>query len=128
MNWPNDADGDVLRRMAGTGFDFDRPWLIDFNVDFDHWPPPGEALSRLAREFPSAMVHDPSEENGGYVQFQVRALVTYALVTRIQAEVSAWMARPVAACANRGRRALNRREAPRPSGRREPARLPERAT
>lgn len=91
-DWPVDADGDVLRRMARSGFDFDRPWSIDFNVDFDHWPPPPDALARLTREFPSAVVYEPSDGGGGYVQFQVHAHVTYALVTQIQAEVSLWMA------------------------------------
>lgn len=31
-NWPDDADGDVLRRMQRTGFDFSKPCLIDCNV------------------------------------------------------------------------------------------------
>jgi hypothetical protein len=91
-DWPDDADGDVLRRMARHGFDFARPWTIDFNVDFAHWPPSTEALSLLIRAFPNAVVYEPSAEGEGYVQFQVNALVAYALVTRIQAEVSAWMA------------------------------------
>ena len=92
MTWPDDADGDVLRRMAKSGFDFTRPWLIDFNVDFDRWPPPSEALVRLACEFPSAKIFEPSEGSDGYVQFQLRALVSYALISQIQAEVSGWLA------------------------------------
>ena len=38
MNWPNDADHDVLRRSVKDGFDFDKGVTIDFNIDFDHWP------------------------------------------------------------------------------------------
>jgi len=35
VQWPDDADGDVLRRMKARGFDFNQPCLVDFNVDFD---------------------------------------------------------------------------------------------
>lgn len=37
MNWPNDADGGVLRRLQADGFDFSRPCVIDCNVDFEQW-------------------------------------------------------------------------------------------
>jgi len=30
--WPDDADGDVFRRMQKSGFDFDKAVDIDFNV------------------------------------------------------------------------------------------------
>lgn len=39
-DWPNDADGDVSRRLLHHGFDFSRPHAVDFNVDFDRWLPP----------------------------------------------------------------------------------------
>lgn len=91
-NWPDDADGDVLRRMEKSGFDFTRPCLIDFNVDFESWPPSNDALSILRKNFPSTTVYDPSEESDGYVQFQVFEKLSYDLVTNIQSEVSCWMA------------------------------------
>jgi hypothetical protein len=34
MNWPNDVDGDVLRRLESIGFEFDQETDIDFNIDF----------------------------------------------------------------------------------------------
>lgn len=91
-DWPNDADGDVFRRLECSGFDFARQWTINFDVDLDRWPPPSDAVSLLARKFPGAVVHAPSGEGNGYVQFQVHAQLTYALVTRIQSEVSSWLA------------------------------------
>ena len=33
IDWPNDADGDVLRRMKESGFDFSKIHSIDFNID-----------------------------------------------------------------------------------------------
>ena len=92
MEWPHDADGDALRRMARHGFDFQQPWAIDFNVDFAEWPPSPDALSILARAFEHVTLVQPDEAGGGYVQFQLFDRVSYALVMRIQSEVSESMA------------------------------------
>jgi len=92
MSWPGDADGDVLRRLQNGGFDFSTPTLIDFNVDFQNWPPPPAAVSVLSRHYPSLKVYEPDGEYGGYLKFQVYALVTYELVTNIQSEVTELMA------------------------------------
>jgi hypothetical protein len=86
-HWPRDADGDVLRRMEARGFDFDQPCLIDFNVDFDSWPPSEVALTWLERQFPSSKGY-PSSEAGGYVHFQVYGKLTYELVVNTQRVVS----------------------------------------
>jgi hypothetical protein len=91
ITWPDDADGDVLKRMEAGGFDFEKPCLIDFNVDFGSWPPSAEALKILERNFPSAKLYEPSGEAGGYVQFQLFEKLTYELVIRIQVQVSEWM-------------------------------------
>ena len=91
-DWPNDVDGDVLRRMEESGFDFSKSHEIDFNVDFDRWPPMPEALALIRLRYPNTVVHEPFGEDRGYVQFQVHARVTYDLVMRIQRETSALMA------------------------------------
>ena len=51
MFWPNDTDGDVLRRLEQDGFDFTRTHEIDFIVDFDSWPPPKKAISLLSEKY-----------------------------------------------------------------------------
>ena len=73
MTWPNDADGDVFRRMEKSGFDFSKAHSIDFNVDFEGWPPMTEAVALLKRRYPNAKIHEPSGEYLGYVQFQIHA-------------------------------------------------------
>src|SRR5690348_13966120 len=88
MNWPTDADGDVLRRMERGGFDFTKPCLIDFNVDFEAWPPPDEAIAILSKEFPSVVVYQPSDSGDGYIQIQLFEMLSYELVVRIQSEVT----------------------------------------
>src|SRR5713226_277118 len=90
--WPDDADGDVLRRLEDDGLDSSKPYRVDFNVDFENWPPAPEAISVLRSRFPNAHVIDASADDRGYVQFQVFEVVTYDLVTRLQAETSKAMA------------------------------------
>ena len=86
-SWPVGADGDVLRRMLGHGFDFSSPARIDFNVDFDAWPPSEELIVEMNKRFNDVAVHNPGEFNG-YVSFVVTALVTYELIMFVQSSVS----------------------------------------
>jgi len=92
MSWPTDADGDVLRALQDGGFDFSKPTLIDFNVDFQNRPPPPAALNVLSRHYPSLEICEPDGEADGYLLFQVYALVTYELVMNVQSEVTELMA------------------------------------
>jgi hypothetical protein len=94
MKWPTDVDGDVFRRMDSSGFDFAKEHEIDFSVDFDRWPPPAEAMTALKSRYPNARVVDQAidpatrERYGGYLAFKIRALVTYELVMKTQADVT----------------------------------------
>lgn len=91
MQWPDDADADVLRRMKAGGFDFSQSCSIEFNVDFERWPPSPAAMRRLEQQYPSAKAY-PSASGGGYVQFQIYGKLTYELVIATQRDVSAQMA------------------------------------
>ena len=93
MKWPEDADGDVLRRLESRGFDFSQEYDIDFNVDFDVWPPPEKALALLQLEYDIVIIEPQKDtstgmEFSGYVSFQRRARLTYELVIRTQADVT----------------------------------------
>src|SRR5262245_12325024 len=92
MNWPDDADGDVLRGLEDDGFDFSRSHVIDFNVDFDSWPPMPQAIAVLKRRYPSAAVCQPDGNDNGYMQFQIEAVLSYDLVMKVQRDVSELMA------------------------------------
>ena len=91
MDWPTDADGDVLRRLEENGFDFSKPHSVDYNVDFDQWPPPGVALKLLEEQYGPIELFDPDAGGAGYVLFKVFGLVTYEEVTSIQLKVTASM-------------------------------------
>jgi hypothetical protein len=91
--WPNDADGDVLRRMEASGFDFSSEHVVDFNIDTESWPPPDALLVAARRRYPNARVIPPENGYRGYIQFQVTGRVTYDFVMSIQREASN-LARP----------------------------------
>lgn len=92
LSWPADADGDVLRRLQSGGFDFSEPCMIDFNVDFLEWPPALEALELIRSRHPESIVYPEEGDSAGYVLLQVKERLTYELVTRVQAEMSALLA------------------------------------
>lgn len=91
-DWPDDADGDVFRSLAASGFDFEQSWSVDYNVDFVSWPPAEAALALLRSMYGNLSLYPPDEHGAGYVQFQVVGRVTYEGVTSVQRRVSAAMA------------------------------------
>lgn len=94
MDWPRDADGDVFRRLRETGFDFSKRVKIDFEVYFPERRSTPQAAQVIAHAFPAA--HISPQEDGLLVQ--VDSIVTYELVTRMQAELSDLAARFGGAC------------------------------
>ena len=93
-NWPSDVDGDVLRRLEESGLDFSQPTLIDFNVDFERWPPPEQAVDVLAQKYPNLEINEPDPENDfpGDITFKMYERLTYEMVIRVQTEVTELMA------------------------------------
>ncbi len=91
MNFPDDADGDVLRSLESEGFDFDKPVWIDFNIDFEEWPPPLHAITLFQERYPEAVIQPREEEGIGYVLFQIQARLAYELVIRMQAQLTEGM-------------------------------------
>ncbi|WP_055853953.1 MULTISPECIES: ribonuclease E inhibitor RraB [Xanthomonas] len=91
MSWPDDADGDVFRRLEADGFDFSKPYAVDYNVDFESWPPAPLALEVLRSQYGGIEVIEPDEDGDGYVLFQVIGPVTYAGVISVQRRTSSTM-------------------------------------
>lgn len=86
--WPGDADGDVFRRLAAHGFDFSRRYTVDYNVDFDSWPPDRAAIDLLESLHGPVAVYEPDDDGYGYIQFKIHDLVKYEYVTAVQRQVS----------------------------------------
>ena len=59
MDFPNDADGDSLRRVAESGSDLSQPMSIDFTVKA-----PDERAARIIADLVSARGFDPSISDG----------------------------------------------------------------
>src|SRR6188508_877008 len=86
MDWPNDADGDVLRRLQSDGFDFGREVEVDFNIDFENWPPSDDTIRSLTNTRPQARIS--MEHDGHYILVQIRAALTYPFVIETQSELT----------------------------------------
>lgn len=86
MDWPSDVDGDVFRRLQSEGFDFDREIEVDFNIDFEKWPPPDGAITTLTQAMPQAAIS--MQDDNEYVLLKIRATLTYSFVMETQAELT----------------------------------------
>ena len=102
LRWPQDPHGDGLRRLAANGFDFLKPVVIDFKVYFEAWPAHPEAMLRLTREYTSVSSCGTDDEVGGFLEFQVYALLTYELVTNTVSYVTELMSPYRGACLSWG--------------------------
>lgn len=80
--WPSDADGDVFRKLWKNGFDFSREYVIDFNVDFEPWPPSVDLTPHIQERFPRAVVEQCNED--GYVLVKIKAKLEYNFVMFVQ--------------------------------------------
>jgi hypothetical protein len=89
MEWPADADGDVLRQLEADECDFTEEHPIEFCVDFEKWPPPPQALVLLSDRFGAVSWDDPEAGSDGYVICTIEAKITYEFVTRIQQDITA---------------------------------------
>ena len=89
--WPDDADGDVFRRLESSGFDFSASYAIDFNVDFGAWPPAKEAIDALTAMYGAVQVFEPEAGDVGYALFQAHGRVSYEAVTSIQRRATSAM-------------------------------------
>ena len=83
-DWPDDDDGRVLRRLRDKGFDFSRKYVVDFNVDFEQWPPNPEALHQIRQEFPKSSEYIDDVSGQGIVVVKVEAVLSYHLVVDTQ--------------------------------------------
>lgn len=102
MNFPEDADGDVLRKLEEVGVDFSQPHSVDFNVDFDAWPPSKEALAKLQELVGSIEIFEPEDGYDGYVLFTRHELLSYELVVSTQQQVTKLMSNYRGVCESWG--------------------------
>jgi len=86
--WPDDEDGQVLHRLKEKGFDFSKPYVIDFVVDFDQWPPTPQAINEIQAAFPVAAEYVDEVSGHGSITVKVEAVLTHQLVVDIQSQLT----------------------------------------
>ena len=87
-DWPDDADGQVLRKLHAKGFDFSRRYVVDFMVDFEEWPPNPRALARIRQEFSTAAEYVDDVSGRGSVIVKIEAEVSYRFVVDTQQKLT----------------------------------------
>ena len=86
--YPNDADGDALRSVAGSGSDMSSPMVIDFSVRV-----PDEAAARRLAVLVESLGFDPSiyqdPDNGSWsLNCSKSMLATHAGVVAAQIQLN----------------------------------------
>lgn len=94
MQWPNNADGDVFRRLESDGFDFSKIYEVDFNIDFDHWPLSTKEIDYVKNLYPNSELIEPDLDDEiegsviGYVLININAQLTYEFVVDTQKNIT----------------------------------------
>ena len=89
MDFPGDAHGDALRRIyADEDFNPENEYLIDFNVDFNSWPPSNEAIKILEAKYGKVDYYEDDDGKDGYLNVQINGLVSYDFIISKMDEIS----------------------------------------
>lgn len=91
MDWPENKDGELLRRLQRDGINLSQPHTVEFNVDFDHWPPPADVLTLLKEKYGNLKLFEPGflhEMQEGYASLKIVSEVSYDFVINTQREIT----------------------------------------
>ena len=93
MTWPNDADGDVFRRLENDNFSFNKTHIIEFFIDFESWPLTEDNINKIINIYPNIEIIDSNDKNNsdGYMSFEIKDILTYDLVIDVQNTVTEQM-------------------------------------
>jgi len=93
VSWPQDADGDIFRRLQKSGFDFSKTYLVDFNIEFETWPPSKEVVAMVKSKYGEIELGPPESGELGYIVFQLKSKLSYEWVLQVQREATALTSR-----------------------------------
>lgn len=77
--------------MESNGFDFQKEWTVDFNIDFSEWPLLLEKEEEVRKQLPGCEFYDPDEEiedSTGYVLIKYESKISYDYVIEKQNELT----------------------------------------
>lgn len=86
--WPDDDDGQVLRRLRDKEFDFSKRYIVDFVIDFETWPPNVQVCERIFKEFPNTVEYTDEETGQRVLIVKIENFLTYRLVAETQARLT----------------------------------------
>jgi hypothetical protein len=89
-DYPNDADGDALRRVAADGNDMSAPMVMDFPVVLPAETPARQFASVAAARGYRVHVWKHDDDPGWDVICSIDMVPTHADVVRIQRELTEW--------------------------------------
>ena len=93
--FPDDADGDVLRRLEEAGFDFTKAYDVDFYCYANDESTAKQILKKSEQiGYVSKIFVDEEDENKSKqysVYMSVNIKITYAEVMRRQTELDGWL-------------------------------------
>ena len=87
MDYPSDADGDALRRVASDGNDMSQPMDIEFSVIVPDRLSAERVVSTSAEHGYAASLYHDDEDDRWTVYCTKRMLASYDGVVRAQAEL-----------------------------------------
>ncbi len=97
MNWPDDADGGVFRKLQKLDFDFSVEHFVSFFLQFRQWPPWIDCLRAIGPEFFIYRIYEPEDIRAeradykrdiGFVLVQKKTMVEYATIVILQEKLS----------------------------------------
>ena len=96
--FPANADGDVLRRLEETGFDFTKTYDVDFYCYAKDINIAEQILKNSKQKgyISRIFVDDESEQHSVYMSANIK--ITYAEVMRRQSELDIWLAKYATKC------------------------------
>ena len=88
MDYPDDADGDALRRLVQAGMDLSRPITVDFMVDVPTRAA-GRAVAEAAEKAGYETAVEQDDEDGAWTCYCSRNMIaSYAAVVAAQEELT----------------------------------------
>jgi regulator of RNase E activity RraB len=90
IDFPNDADGDALRRVVRDGSDMTKPMFIDFQVALPHEDAANDLATAARKLGYRVKVYDSAECRLPWTcECSTRMLATYDGVVAVQGELAA---------------------------------------
>jgi hypothetical protein len=88
MEFPHDADGDALRRLALAGSDLSRPMTVEFTVDVPTQAA-GQAVAQTAQAAGYRTAVERDEEDGAWTCYCTRDMIaSYEALIASQKELN----------------------------------------